>query len=49
MLEAIFDEMNERFEIPVERIEQEGIETGKTGSVPANLLLSLGLALKEVK
>jgi type IV pilus assembly protein PilM len=49
MLTAIFDEMNERFEIPVERIEQEGIENGKTGSVPANLLLSLGLALKEVK
>ncbi|TDL77350.1 pilus assembly protein PilM [Rhodococcus qingshengii] len=49
MLQAIFDEMNERFEIPVERIEQEGIENGKTGSVPANLLLSLGLALKEVK
>lgn len=49
MLTAIFDEMKERFEIPVERIEQEGIENGKTGSVPANLLLSLGLALKEVK
>ncbi|KGM45556.1 pilus assembly protein PilM [Neobacillus niacini] len=49
MLTAIFDEMNERFEIPVEQIEQDGVETGKSGSVPANLLLSLGLALKEVK
>jgi type IV pilus assembly protein PilM len=49
MLTAIFDEMNERFDIPVERIEQEIDENGKTGSVPANLLLSLGLALKEVQ
>ncbi|MEH7112094.1 pilus assembly protein PilM [Neobacillus niacini] len=49
MLSAIFDEMKERFEIPVDQIELEGIEKGKTGSVPANLLLSLGLALKEVK
>lgn len=49
MLTAIYDEMNERFDIPVERIQQELNENGKTGSVPANLLLSLGLALKEVK
>lgn len=49
MLTAIFDEMNERFEIPVEKIQQEVDENGKTGSVPANLLLSLGLALKEVQ
>nr|WP_263325555.1 pilus assembly protein PilM [Neobacillus sp. Marseille-Q6967] len=49
MLTAIFDEMQERFEIPVEMINQESDEKGKTGSVPANLLLSLGLALKEVK
>jgi type IV pilus assembly protein PilM len=49
MITAIFDEMNERFDIPVERIEQEVDVNGKTGSVPANLLLSLGLALKEVQ
>ena len=49
MLTAIFDEMKERFDIPVERIQQEVDEKGKTGSVPANLLLSLGLALKEVQ
>ncbi|MDR7077919.1 type IV pilus assembly protein PilM [Neobacillus niacini] len=49
MLTAIYEEMEERFDIPVEMIELESDEKGKTGSVPANLLLSLGLALKEVK
>jgi len=47
MLEAIVEEMRERFEVLVELISLESI--GKAGSVPANLLLSLGLALKEVQ
>lgn len=47
MLEAIVEEMRERFEVPVELISFES--KGKAGSVPSNLLLSLGLALKEVQ
>jgi type IV pilus assembly protein PilM len=46
MLTAIFDEMKERFDIPLERIT---FDSEAKGSVPANLLLSLGLALKEVQ
>lgn len=49
MLQAIVDEMKERFEVPVDMLSLDGDSTGKTGSVPANLILSLGLALKEVK
>jgi type IV pilus assembly protein PilM len=49
MLGAIYDEMQERFEVPVEMLSLDLDEKGKTGSVPANLFLSLGLALKEVK
>lgn len=49
MITAIYDEMQERFDIPVEMISMDSDEKGKSGSVPANLLLSLGLALKEVK
>jgi type IV pilus assembly protein PilM len=49
LLTAIFEEMHERFEIPVETISLELEAKGKTGSVPPNLYLSLGLALKEVK
>ncbi|NHC39500.1 pilus assembly protein PilM [Bacillus sp. MM2020_1] len=49
MLQAIVDEMKERFEVPVELLSLDEKSTGKTGSVPANLILSLGLALKEVK
>ncbi|MEH7300192.1 type IV pilus biogenesis protein PilM [Neobacillus drentensis] len=48
MLQAVTDEMKERFEAPVERLLVDSTNKGKTGSVPANLLLSLGLALKEV-
>ena len=47
MLEAIIDEMRERFDVPVELISLES--EGKAGSVPANLFLSLSLALKEVQ
>jgi type IV pilus assembly protein PilM len=46
MLTAIYDEMIERLEVPVERI---SFESEAKGSVPANLFLSLGLALKEVQ
>jgi type IV pilus assembly protein PilM len=45
MLSAIYEEMLERFEVPVEII---SLPTDKSGSVPANFLLPLGLALKEV-
>jgi type IV pilus assembly protein PilM len=46
MITAIYDEMRERFDIPLMRL---SIEAEAKGSVPANLLLSLGLALKEVQ
>lgn len=46
MITAIYDEMKERFEVPIERIT---FDSDAKGSVPANLLLSLGLALKEVQ
>ncbi|WP_083652228.1 type IV pilus biogenesis protein PilM [Bacillus sp. MRMR6] len=46
MLTAIYEEMKERFEIPLERI---SFDSEMKGSVPANLFLSLGLALKEVQ
>ncbi|MBI0576510.1 pilus assembly protein PilM [Neobacillus cucumis] len=49
MLTAIYDEMVERFEMPIDRISLENDPKGKTESVPENLLLTLGLALKEVK
>lgn len=49
MLQAIRDEMKERFEAPVDLLSLDTISNGKTGSLPANFLLPLGLALKEVK
>lgn len=49
MLKAVAKEMNERFEVPIELLSLHPDLQGKTGSVPANLLLSLGLALKEVQ
>ena len=49
MLTAIYDEMKDRFEVPIEMITLESELKGKKGSLPANLLLSLGLALKEVQ
>ncbi|MBU8916626.1 pilus assembly protein PilM [Bacillus sp. FJAT-29953] len=49
MLIAIFEEMKERFEIPVELINIEKEVNSKPYSVPANLILPLGLALKEVQ
>ncbi|MEH7304945.1 type IV pilus biogenesis protein PilM [Neobacillus drentensis] len=49
MLQAIVNEMKERFEVPVDLLSLDDKLHGKTGSMPANFLLSLGLALKEVK
>lgn len=46
MIQAVTDEMKERFEMPVQRLTLNPVTKG---SVPANLLLPLGLALKEVK
>ncbi len=49
MLSAIVDEMKERFEVPVELLSLGTEQNGKSGSVPANLILPIGLALKEVQ
>ena len=49
MLQAIYDEMNERFDVPVEMISLESDGKGKKESVPPSQLLPLGLALKEVQ
>lgn len=49
MIAAIYDEMRERFEAPVEMLCLESEAVSKQGSVPSTLLLSLGLALKEVQ
>lgn len=46
MIQAVTDELKERFETTVERLV---LNPQIKGSVPANLLLPLGLALKEVK
>jgi len=48
MLKAIYDEMIERLEVPVEMLALTSEEKGKA-SVPCSLLLPLGLALKEVQ
>ncbi|WP_413308474.1 pilus assembly protein PilM [Bacillus sp. 1P10SD] len=49
MLRAVFDEMKERFEVHVEQLSVVTGSNGKSGSIPASLLLTLGLALKGVK
>jgi type IV pilus assembly protein PilM len=48
MLKVIATEVEERFETPVSLLFLEADSKGKTGGVPANQLLSLGLAFKEV-
>jgi type IV pilus assembly protein PilM len=48
MLKAIFDEMKDRFEVPVEIINFDKEAKSKSASIPTNLILPLGLALKEV-
>ncbi|GHH97185.1 type IV pilus biogenesis protein PilM [Neobacillus kokaensis] len=48
MLEAIYEEMKERFEIPVEMISITAEEKDQTG-FPVSQFLSLGLALKGVQ
>ncbi|WP_423799219.1 type IV pilus biogenesis protein PilM [Neobacillus sp. SAB-20_R2A] len=49
MLVAITDELKERFDIPVDILSLEQDAFDKQNNLPANLLLSLGLALKEVQ
>ncbi|MFS0775793.1 pilus assembly protein PilM [Neobacillus sp. 3P2-tot-E-2] len=49
MLPAIYDEMRDRFETSVEMLSLNTEAFNKQGNVPFTLLLSLGLALKEVK
>ncbi len=49
MLMAIYDEMKERFEIPIQMIPIEAQPNNGQGNIPVNLTLSLGLALKEVQ
>ena len=46
MIKAIYDEMKERFDVPVDMIPQ---ESGKKDSLPLSLFLPLGLALKGVQ
>jgi type IV pilus assembly protein PilM len=48
LLKAIYDEMKERFDVPVDMISLESDVKGKE-SVPPSQLLSLGLALKGVQ
>jgi type IV pilus assembly protein PilM len=49
MLEAIIDEMKDRYDIPVEMITLGKESNGKGSYLPSNLFLPLGLALKEVQ
>ena len=48
MLMAIYDEMKERYDIPVDFITIDSEQKSKQLSIPTNFLLPLGLALKEV-
>jgi type IV pilus assembly protein PilM len=48
MLKAILDEMSERFEVTVQMLSLSSDEKAKS-PIPSNLLISLGLALKEVQ
>ena len=49
MLQAIYDEMIERLDVPVDKISLESDSKGKKENLPPSQLLSLGLALKEVQ
>jgi type IV pilus assembly protein PilM len=49
MLQAIYDEMKERFEVPADMISLKSDIKGKKESVPLSQLLPLGLALKGVQ
>ncbi|XJZ26374.1 type IV pilus biogenesis protein PilM [Bacillota bacterium Lsc_1132] len=48
-LEIIFQEMREKFDIPVKILSIDGNAQVKTDAVPSGHYLALGLALKEVK
>lgn len=49
MIMAVFEDMKERFDVPVEVISLENRLKGENEGLPMNLFLSLGLALKEVQ
>ncbi|PFP27702.1 pilus assembly protein PilM [Bacillus sp. AFS073361] len=49
MLQAIYDEMIERLDVPVDKISLESDSKGKKEKLPPSQLLSLGLALKGVQ
>lgn len=48
MLKAVFEEMKDRFDVPVSMLTLDATAKGIAGIVPMKLFLSLGLALKEV-
>lgn len=49
MLDMIFHDLKERFELPVRRLNPGEAMNGKNGMIPYPFYLSLGLALKEVR
>jgi type IV pilus assembly protein PilM len=49
MLHLIFEEMKERYELPVEKLEIGNEINGKAEKIPPKYYLPLGLALKEVR
>lgn len=49
MLDAVFEEMTEKFDIPVQILSLEAAAQAKTDTLPSGHYLALGLALKEVK
>jgi type IV pilus assembly protein PilM len=49
MLHLIFEEMKERYELPVDKLEIGDGVKGRAGTLPPKYYLPLGLALKEVR
>jgi type IV pilus assembly protein PilM len=49
MLHLIFEEMKERYELPVEKLEIGNETNSKAEKLPPKFYLPLGLALKEVR
>ncbi|NHM30478.1 type IV pilus biogenesis protein PilM [Neobacillus terrae] len=49
MLDLIIEEVNNRYEIPVQTLAAESLSTNRTKSLPSSQLLGLGLALKGVE
>jgi type IV pilus assembly protein PilM len=48
LLEIVYSEIENRFEVPVQTISSKLFDTGKTEIIPTAHLLALGLSLKEV-